>query len=105
VPAGFELLDVFSTSFMQGIMPGLHSTYATYSCQGENKWSRNASRHLGMHEDFPFLRSGKKCPSVKKGGIRGRRKWVMDYEIACGGPMSPEIRESHAGQRLAEEGG
>jgi hypothetical protein len=40
-----------------------------------------------------------------QGGIRGRGKWIMDYEIACDGPMSPEVRESHAGQRLAEEGG
>jgi hypothetical protein len=29
----------------------------------------------------------------------------MEYEIACDGPMSPEVRESHAGQKLAEEGG
>jgi hypothetical protein len=28
----------------------------------------------------------------------------MDYEIAFDGAMSPEVRESHAGQRLAEEG-
>ena len=28
---------------------------------------------------------------------------MMDYEIACDGAMSPEVRESHAGRRLAEE--
>jgi hypothetical protein len=28
----------------------------------------------------------------------------MDYEIAFDGAMSPEVRESHAGQRLREKG-
>jgi hypothetical protein len=53
----------------------------------------------------PLLRSGKGFPSVKykcQGGIRGRANWIMDYEIAFDGAMRPEIRESHAGQRLAK---
>jgi hypothetical protein len=98
VPAGIEPVDVFPTSFMQVIMPGLHSTYAISSCQGENKSSRNASRDF--MRNFPLPRSGKRIQR----GIRGRGKWIMDYEIAFDGVMTPEVRESQAAQRLAEEG-
>jgi hypothetical protein len=54
---------------------------------------------------FPFPGRGEEVSFCDiQGGIRGRWKWIMDYEIAFDGAMSPEVRESHAGQRLREKG-
>ncbi|KAJ8584580.1 hypothetical protein M405DRAFT_826524, partial [Rhizopogon salebrosus TDB-379] len=69
------------------------------------KSSRNSSRDLGTHEEVPLSEKREEVSFCEiQGGIRGRWKWIMDYEIAFHGAMSPEVRESHAGQRLAEEG-
>ncbi|KAJ8589901.1 hypothetical protein M405DRAFT_817142, partial [Rhizopogon salebrosus TDB-379] len=69
------------------------------------KSSRNASKDLGMHEDFSLVEKREEVSFCEmQAGIRGRGKWIMDYEIAFDGAMSPEARESHAGRKLAEEG-
>jgi hypothetical protein len=68
------------------------------------KLSRSASRDLRMHEDFSLAEKREEESFCEiQGGTRGRWKWIMDYEIAFDGAMSPEVRESHAGQRLAED--
>jgi hypothetical protein len=69
-----------------------------------NKSSRNSSRDLGTHEDVSLSEKREEVSFCDiQGGIRGRWKWIMDYEIAFDGAMRPEVRESHAGQRLGEK--
>jgi hypothetical protein len=65
------------------------------------KSSRSTSRDLRIHKDFSLAEKREEVSFCEiQGGIRGRGKWIMDYEIAFDGAMSPEVRESHAGQRL-----